>query len=264
MPASVQARLLRTSTAAAACPRLMLRTAAPMQQNFKHQEQLGSEPTIRQRAMTMNPRLDKMRLVSKPSKAARIGSIQLSSNLGAAQLRVTSRVRDIHEFVCISAYVSENRKRTIVLGGLPGTAGFTFVQSLIHGGSIETMKLSSSNSAGTATAFITFTSGDACDRYFAKYPNGIGVRHEGKKHIIFVDKSDRVDIMSSIVQGYLDCGASRVVKATGADEDWGIMALNRLAEGKNKTRAVEAVTDSLQDGVSERNYAPLIIDGVLN
>ncbi|KAJ4520449.1 hypothetical protein HRR78_001838 [Exophiala dermatitidis] len=142
----------------------------------------------------------------------------------------------------------ENRKRTIVLGGLPGTAGFTFVQSLIHGGSIETMKLSSSNSAGTATAFITFTSGDACDRYFAKYPNGIGVRHEGKKHIIFVDKSDRVDIMSSIMQGYLDCGASRVVKATGADEDWGIMALNRLAEGKNKTRAVEAVTDSLQDG----------------
>ncbi|KAL2401518.1 hypothetical protein ABEF93_006774 [Exophiala dermatitidis] len=142
----------------------------------------------------------------------------------------------------------ENRKRTIVLGGLPGTAGFTFVQSLIHGGSIETMKLSSSNSAGTAMAFITFTSGDACDRYFAKYPNGMGVRHEGKKHIIFVDKSDRVDIMSSIMQGYLDCGASRVVKATGADEDWGIMALNRLAEGKNKTRAVEAVTDSLQDG----------------
>ncbi|EXJ83421.1 hypothetical protein A1O1_07044 [Capronia coronata CBS 617.96] len=144
----------------------------------------------------------------------------------------------------------ESRVRTVILAGLPGTADYTSVQSLIHGGAIEDMKITPAKVAnGKAIAFVTFTAADACDEYCAKYPNGIGVRYKGKRCTVFVAKRRDVDVMSGMMRGYLDCGASRVVKATGADDDWGIIALNKLAQGKNKTRQVEAVTDSLRTGV---------------
>lgn len=108
-----------------------------------------------------------------------------------------------------------------------------------------------SHEHSTINAHVTFTTGEACDKYFDQYPNGMDVRHQGKKYPVLVKKSDNVDIMSSMMRGYLDCGATRVVKVTGADEDWGIVALNRLAEGKNKARAVEAVTDTCRSGVSD-------------
>ncbi|EXJ87360.1 hypothetical protein A1O3_04319 [Capronia epimyces CBS 606.96] len=143
-----------------------------------------------------------------------------------------------------------SRVRTVILAGLPRAADFTFVQSLVRGGSIETMKLSTGKTGSVkATAFVTFTTGDACDKYMEKYPNSIEVRYEGKKYMVLVHKSTNIDVMSGMMQGYLDCGASRVVKATGADDDWGIVALSKLAEGKNKARQVEAVTDSLHNGV---------------
>ncbi|KIV81715.1 hypothetical protein PV11_03878 [Exophiala sideris] len=143
----------------------------------------------------------------------------------------------------------KSRIRTVVLIGLPSTADLTLVHSLVHGGTIEVMRLTpASPESTTINAHITFTSGDACDKYFDKYPNGMDVRHQGKKYPVLVKRSDNVDIISSMMQGYLDCGATRVVKVTGADDDWGIVALNRFAEGKNKTRAVEAVTDTYRNG----------------
>jgi len=145
----------------------------------------------------------------------------------------------------------ESRIRTVILIGLPSTADLTLVHSLVHGGTIEVMRLTpASPESSTINAHITFTTGDACDKYFDKYPNGMDVRHQGKKYPVLVKNSDTVDIISSMMQGYLDCGATRVVKVTGADGDWGIVALNRFAEGKNKIRAVEAVTDTYRNGVS--------------
>ena len=103
----------------------------------------------------------------------------------------------------------------------------------------------------TVSAFVTFTSADACDKYFQKYPNGFDVRAQGKKWPVLVNKKEDVDVISGMLQGYLDCGASRVVKASNADEDWGIVALSKLAKGKdNNTREVEAVFDAYHNEVS--------------
>ena len=143
--------------------------------------------------------------------------------------------------------------RTIILTGLPRTANNTFVQSLIHGGSIEMMKLSSpKDQTDSVNAYVTFTSGDSCSRFYDKYPNGIDVRYRGKRHTVFVNKGENVDVISGMMQAYLDCGASRVVRVTGADDDWGIVALNKLAEGKNHARIVEAVSDQYSNGVRRR------------
>jgi hypothetical protein len=62
-----------------------------------------------------------------------------------------------------------------------------------------------------------------------------------------------VDVISGMLQGYVDCGASRCVRAVGADEDWGMGALKKLAEGKNRKGKVENITDVYRNGVSRRD-----------
>jgi len=98
-------------------------------------------------------------------------------------------------------------------------------------------------------AYVTFTTADACKSYFEKYPNGIDFKHQGKRHTAFVGIGKEVDVVSSMLQAYLECGASRVVRAIGADEDWGMRALYVLAEGKHKNRKVESIVDSYRNQV---------------
>jgi len=43
-----------------------------------------------------------------------------------------------------------------------------------------------------------------------------------------------------------------VVKVAGADDGWGIVALNELAEGKSQARMVEAVSDQSVNGVRRK------------
>lgn len=146
---------------------------------------------------------------------------------------------------------TESEVRTVVLRGLPATTDFTLVQSLIHGGTIETMRmLPAKTETGTTTAYVTFTTAEAFKQYYEKYPNGFEVRQKGKKFNVLVDKQDHVDVVSSVMQGYLECGATRVLKVSGAEDDWGIMALHKLATGKPSTRQVEAITDTFRNSVS--------------
>jgi hypothetical protein len=132
----------------------------------------------------------------------------------------------------------------VVLRGLPVGADLTLVQGLIHGGAIDTFAL-----GVNGTAAVTFTSADACDTYSAKYPNGIAFKHKGKSYVAFVEKGSEVNVMSGMLQGQLDCGASRCVRAVGADHDWGMGALMKLAGGKN--RKVEHIVDALRGDVSD-------------
>ncbi|KEF56241.1 uncharacterized protein A1O9_07822 [Exophiala aquamarina CBS 119918] len=135
--------------------------------------------------------------------------------------------------------------RTVLLVGLPGTADLTLVQSLIHGGTIETMRLLPGDTeTGTTTAYVTFTSPEAFKQYYSKYPNGFELRHKGKKYNVLVDKQKRVDVMSSAMNAYLECGATRVLKVSGAEDDWGVVALHKIATGKSNTRQIEAITDT--------------------
>lgn len=127
---------------------------------------------------------------------------------------------------------------------MPPNVDFTFLQSLIHTGAIETMTMSPI----TRTAFITFTSGDACTRYYEHYPNGLEIKHQGRKWTIFVEKGSEVDVISGVLQVQLDCGASRVVRVLGADDEWTMCAFRRIAEGPNGMRKVEAIIDAWRNG----------------
>lgn len=113
----------------------------------------------------------------------------------------------------------------------------------------------------TVTAHIIFVSADACDKFYDKYPNGIDLRHQSKQHAIMVEKGKNVDVISGMMQGYLECGATRVVKVSLVDDDWGIVALHKLAEGKQKVRQVEAVVDMYRNdvrGILEASLADLL------
>lgn len=137
------------------------------------------------------------------------------------------------------------RVRKIILSNLPPDSDLTLVQSLVYGGAIEVFNLSASKTS----AFITFVDADACDAFFNAHPNGVSFRNPKtrRNQVVYVEKGQEVDVLSSILQAYLDCQASRVVRATGADEDWGMRALYKLAEAKN--RKVETIVDTYRDQV---------------
>ena len=138
-----------------------------------------------------------------------------------------------------------SRVRKVIIAGLPATTDFTLVQSLISGGAVDTMMLS----ANGRTAYVTFASGEACDNFYDKYPNGITFKHGGQSHTVFVDRSSEVDVISGVLQGHLDCGATRCVRVAGIDEEWGMRALYRVAEGQKGRRKVENILDSFRNGI---------------
>jgi hypothetical protein len=107
----------------------------------------------------------------------------------------------------------------------------------------------------SGVAYVRFTSGDACDKYCENYRNGLTLRYRGRLYTICVDKCTEVDIISGMLQGYIDCGASRCVRAIGADEDWSMGALRKLAEGKSRKGKVENITDVYRNGVSWCHWA---------
>jgi hypothetical protein len=155
---------------------------------------------------------------------------------------------------------TEARPRKVILTGLPMTADNTLVASLIHGGTIETFKLHPAfELSATKTATVLFADADAAQKYYDTYPNGLAFKHGGRKYVTFVEMGKEVDVLGSLMRGQLEAGASRVVRATGADEDWGMGALLKLAQGKG--RKVEGIADYWRDGVrSSHSSSPCDTD----
>jgi hypothetical protein len=137
------------------------------------------------------------------------------------------------------------RPRKIILHNLPADSDLTLAQSLIYGGAIETFNLSPTKTS----AYVTFVSADACDAFFNSHPNGLVFKNPKtrRNHVVYVDRGLDADVVSSVLQAYLECQASRLVRATGAEEDWGMGALYKLAEAKN--RKVETIIDTYRDKV---------------
>ena len=130
----------------------------------------------------------------------------------------------------------------------------TLVQGLVSGGAIENYILASS----CTVAHVTFTTADVCDAFCKKYANGLPFKYYGRSYTAFVDKSKDVDVISGMLQGFIEAGASRCVRATGADEDWGMRALQRLAEGRSRKGKVESILDVYKNAAGVQS---LIGDG---
>lgn len=146
------------------------------------------------------------------------------------------------------------RIRKVVLSNLPADSDLTLVQSLVYGGALESFNLAASKTI----AYVIFVDADACDAFFNAHQNGIVFKNPKtrRNHVVYVNKGQDVDVVSSVTRAYLDCQASRVVRATGADEDWGMRALYKLAESKN--RKVEKIVDTYRDQVHRRSYIILL------
>jgi hypothetical protein len=140
-----------------------------------------------------------------------------------------------------------SRIRKIILSNLPAGSDLTLVQSLVYGGAVESFDFMKPSKT---SAWVIFVNADACDAFFEAHPNGIVFKNPKtcRDHVVYVGKGDVVDVVSSVLQAYLDCQASRVVRATGADEEWGMRALYKVAEAKN--RKVEKIVDTYRDKVS--------------
>ena len=95
---------------------------------------------------------------------------------------------------------------------------------------------------------MLFADAEVAKKYYDTYPYGLEFKYGMRKHVAFVEMGKEVDVLSSLLRGHIEAGASRVVRATGADEDWGMRALSKVAEGK--TRKVEGIADYWRDEVS--------------
>ena len=143
---------------------------------------------------------------------------------------------------CQLTRISESEVRRVIMTGLPFAIDNSLLASLIHRGALESYKIvKASESAMTASAVITFTTGSAAKSFYDKYPNGLVVKVNSKRSVASLELGENVDVVSGVMRGYLDSGATRVVRAIGADEDWGMGALRKAAEGKG--RKLESIAD---------------------
>lgn len=134
--------------------------------------------------------------------------------------------------------------RALILKSLPIESDFNLVQSMIHGGAIESMEVNSDQ----RRAIVKFINSTDCENYIASYPSGIKVKQNGKLYMVHAELSAEPDDRDNVTQAYIDCGATRVVKVDGAKESMTMAALYELAEGSSISRAVEAIVDSYRRG----------------
>ncbi|KAL4896256.1 hypothetical protein BDV59DRAFT_172460 [Aspergillus ambiguus] len=131
---------------------------------------------------------------------------------------------------------SAARVRRVILKGLPSSwTTPAKVLSLVHGGLIEMVSL-----RGAGSAHVVFCDADACKAFYDKYPNGIDLDKD-RKMTVFVDIGDDVDVVSSQLSFHLSVGATRVVRAVGADMGLSMVNLMQLASAQN--RKVEKILD---------------------
>lgn len=134
-----------------------------------------------------------------------------------------------------------SRIRRIILKGLPSNwRSPAKVLSLIHGGTIESIHISASGNA-----HILFCEHEACKAFYDKYPNGIDL-DKSKGQTVFVEMGKDVDVVSSQLSFNLSVGATRVVRAVGADMEVGMAKLLKLASMNN--RKVEKIIDTYFPG----------------
>ena len=89
-----------------------------------------------------------------------------------------------------------------------------------------------------------------CDTYYEKSANGIVYGKEertGRNEVVFVERGQRVDVVSGILRSWVDQGVSRCVRAVGVEEDWEVEQLRKI--GEEKGRKVEGLEDEVNAGV---------------
>ncbi|PYH47768.1 uncharacterized protein BP01DRAFT_414087 [Aspergillus saccharolyticus JOP 1030-1] len=133
------------------------------------------------------------------------------------------------------------RIRRIIIKGLPAAwCSPAKVLSFVHGGTIDSINVTPSG-----TAHILFCDADACRAFYDKYPNGIDLDRD-RKITVLVEMGQEVDIIPSGLSFSLSVGATRVVRAVGAQLDVSMEQLVKLATSKNGK--LEKIIDTYTPG----------------
>jgi hypothetical protein len=90
---------------------------------------------------------------------------------------------------------------------------------------------------GGGNALVKFLTAAGCSKFFDATENGIEVVvPDGNKTVVFVEKQPGPNSVNDVIRNCAEGDATRCVRAYDAEEDWGDVALLRLAKGLGKDK----------------------------
>ena len=97
-------------------------------------------------------------------------------------------------------------------------------------------------------ATVRFMDAKDCQNYYDDTSNGVvyGKDAQGRELVCFVELGKDVDVIGGLLRGWIDTGVTRCVKAVGVYEEFGIGALRKM--GERKDRRVESMEDGRTPG----------------
>jgi len=131
------------------------------------------------------------------------------------------------------------------------------VSTLVWGGDIEHIEYVDGNSS----AKVRFVDAVACQNYFDKTANGINYPSRAATgKAVWVELATEVEPLSgNLLDAIERREATRCVRAIGADEDWSLQALTRLAEGAKRDVKVLRVEDEPPNGPRKVSPSSLLL-----
>ena len=150
--------------------------------------------------------------------------------------------------VCVHKYqrwAGKSKTRLVILKNLPKEGlDFTVIQALIHGGSIESMTLSKDQ----GVAHVKFTNVEDGWQYLLSYEGGIRFKHNGSTWSVVVEDGKDYENANSIIQAYIEAGATRAIRLQHVDVDVPPRTLITAAAGTDGERKVEYMAESFRGG----------------
>ena len=150
---------------------------------------------------------------------------------------------------------TEAKVRKVIIKDLPRDSTATFVASIVYGGAVEEIQIRSS-AARNLTAVVRFMKAEDCSKFYEETSNGLVYKKDakGRELVVFVELAKDVDVVGGLLQGWIDTGITRCVRAVGVESKWDLDGLFKIAERKN--RKVEKIVDGQNaGGVSTHNNA---------
>jgi hypothetical protein len=118
----------------------------------------------------------------------------------------------------------------------------------VWGGRLESIAMPP---PGGGNALVKFLTAEGCAKFFTATENGIEVPGE-KKTVVFVEKQPGPNSVNDVIRNCAEGDATRCVRAYDAEEDWGDMALLRLAKGPGKDKRE---VDCIKPGKNSRGVS---------
>ena len=117
----------------------------------------------------------------------------------------------------------------------------------MYGGPIEEIQIRPS-AAGNLSAAVRFMNAKDCKRFYEETANGLVYKKDakGRELVLFVELAKDVDVVGGLLQGWIDTGITRCVRAVGVESKWNSDGLRKIAERKG--RRVEKIVDGQNAG----------------